>query len=468
MADSRPSEVLEILDSERELVVRTVVNGETVAEVRERIDPPPSAMEEARELSILADVRLRRLIAAQHKIGALEEEAASLAAQAHDAKQALADHQAQAQQAQEEADSEILSKALRTRTQPLPAPTGTVPSIKRLIASIVLSNPTLPPLILPAMLPPILRIFAQTVEQAEHALNQYFSPDALAAAPCIGVDTEGYGKLDRQTKLADAPMPLSHHASGTYLFKHGIRLLQMAGPDAVIVMDLDAMGGIPPLAIQILSDPTVVKTGVNLSVDALQTIYREGHSLLNGVELSHLYKCIHPTPSMAPLAVQLSLAHLSQEILGHEVDKELQTSDWRADPLSEEQIYYAGSDALIAYLLYVALEADLPPAPWDGFSANAFTFNCAYVAQGRVVTPDDCCVHGRNVKLWGVFEDPASSSSWSPRHEHLALWSKGISHQFRNLPLAQFLQELARRRVAFQAELDRELLTYLAYQQSLA
>ncbi|KAI4526845.1 hypothetical protein K525DRAFT_264790 [Schizophyllum commune Loenen D] len=92
MADSRPSEVLEILDNERELVVRTVVNGQTVAE----------AMEEARELSILADVRLRRLIAAQHKIGALEEEAAGLAAQAHDAKQALADQQAQAQKAQEE------------------------------------------------------------------------------------------------------------------------------------------------------------------------------------------------------------------------------------------------------------------------------------------------------------------------------------------------------------------------------
>ncbi|KAL1737700.1 hypothetical protein HDZ31DRAFT_14380, partial [Schizophyllum fasciatum] len=160
--------------------------------------------------------------------------------------------------------------------------------------------------------------------------------------------------------------------------------------------------------------------------DAYMIAVREGHALHNGVELSHLYKCLHPSPAVAPLAVQLSLARLSSLLLDHEPDKELQRSDWRAYTLTADQIRYAQDDALIAYLVYERLEALLPQVPWDGYNANAFTFSCAYVVGGRVVTVQDEQVHGRDVKVWGVFEDPASSQAWSPKHAALSSWSKGV------------------------------------------
>ncbi|KAL1738653.1 ribonuclease H-like domain-containing protein, partial [Schizophyllum fasciatum] len=190
---------------------------------------------------------------------------------------------------------------------------------------------------------------------------------------------------------------------------------------------------IPQLAAQLLCDPTVVKAGVNLSGDAHLLAYRYGLALINGVELSHLFKCLHPSPSIAPLAVQLGLAHLSARVLRHEADKTLQASDWKADQLTPAQIAYAAEDAQIAYHLYVALERQLHVDRWEGFNANAFTFNCAYVLDGRVVCPTEEPAMGRHVRLWGVFDDPSSTSPWTPKHAALSNWSKGIYAQCRLL-----------------------------------
>ncbi|KAL1737888.1 hypothetical protein HDZ31DRAFT_78800, partial [Schizophyllum fasciatum] len=126
----------------------------------------------------------------------------------------------------------------------------------------------------------------------------------------------------------------------------------------------------------------------------------------------------------------------------------------------------AQDDALIAYLVYERLEALLPQVPWDGYNANAFTFSCAYVVGGRVVTVQDEQVHGRDVKVWGVFEDPASSQAWSPKHAALSSWSKGVFNLCRTLSPAAFAEDLCRRRLAYHNALMNDLITYVRYRPS--
>ncbi|KAL1739393.1 ribonuclease H-like domain-containing protein, partial [Schizophyllum fasciatum] len=252
------------------------------------------------------------------------------------------------------------------------------------------------------MLPLVTRLFADTMASANAYLDAHFSQEILASVPCVGTDIEFWGRMEKIGWLADVPMPISQYASATYNAKSAIRLLQLAANGVALAIDVWATDGIPPRAVEILEDPTVIKTGVSLVGDAYMIAVREGHALHNGVELSHLYKCLNPSPAIAPLSVQLSLARLSSLVLGHEADKELQQSDWRADVLSPEQIKYAQDDALIAYLVFERLESSLPQGPWEGYNANTFTFNCAYVVGGRIVTAQDEQIRGRDVKVWGV------------------------------------------------------------------
>ncbi|KAL1682152.1 ribonuclease H-like domain-containing protein [Schizophyllum commune] len=318
------------------------------------------------------------------------------------------------------------------------------------------------------MLPTVERLFASDLESANRYLALYFSPEVLADAPCVGMDTESWGRMERLSKLANAPMPLSRHASATYLAQHNVRLLQFAALGVVLTIDLWKTGGesFPTLLTVILEDPTIIKAGANLIMDAIAIAYREGHALRNGVELSHLYKCIYASLSMAPLSAQFSLAHLSLVVLGHEHDKELQTSDWKAEVLTPAQVRYSQDDALISYLVFVALERALRASPTFGFNANSFTFNCAYIVDGWIVNPYDQAVQGRDVKIWGVFDDPASPSSWSPKHVDLAVWSKGIYQLCRTLTPDAFCLEMHRRQLAYHQDLMQDVLTYMLYLQS--
>jgi DNA polymerase-1 len=56
--------------------------------------------------------------------------------------------------------------------------------------------------------------------------------------------------------------------------------------------------------------------------------------------------------AIAPYRVPRSLAHVAREVLGEELDKELQTSDWSASTLSPAQMAYAAKDAEIMVPLF--------------------------------------------------------------------------------------------------------------------
>jgi ribonuclease D len=68
------------------------------------------------------------------------------------------------------------------------------------------------------------------------------------------------------------------------------------------------------------------------------------------------------------------LKHLCREVLGIEISKTQQTSDWGAQVLSAEQILYAASDVLYLHRLRAALDAILVREGREHLLAACFAF----------------------------------------------------------------------------------------------
>ena len=68
------------------------------------------------------------------------------------------------------------------------------------------------------------------------------------------------------------------------------------------------------------------------------------------------------------------LKDLVKELLGHDLSKQQQSSDWGAETLSEAQIAYAASDVLYLHELRTRLDAMLKREGRDGLAEAAFRF----------------------------------------------------------------------------------------------
>ena len=68
------------------------------------------------------------------------------------------------------------------------------------------------------------------------------------------------------------------------------------------------------------------------------------------------------------------LKDLVREVLGHDLSKQLQLSDWGAENLSEAQLAYAASDVLYLHALRDKLNAMLAREGRDGLAAACFRF----------------------------------------------------------------------------------------------
>ena len=68
------------------------------------------------------------------------------------------------------------------------------------------------------------------------------------------------------------------------------------------------------------------------------------------------------------------LKDLCKELLGVDLSKQQQTSDWGADKLSEEQLAYAASDVLHLHALKAKLDALLAREGRTELAQAAFTF----------------------------------------------------------------------------------------------
>ena len=68
------------------------------------------------------------------------------------------------------------------------------------------------------------------------------------------------------------------------------------------------------------------------------------------------------------------LKDLTRELLGVEISKQQQSSDWGAETLSEAQLAYAASDVLFLHALREKLDAMLTREGRDGLARAAFLY----------------------------------------------------------------------------------------------
>jgi len=106
---------------------------------------------------------------------------------------------------------------------------------------------------------------------------------------------------------------------------------------------------------------TIIKVGYKVAVDFRRlagsfphiSAFRRVNSV---VELSTLAKMLHPSSSLQSLG---SLQRLTKLVLGYDISKEQQCSDWETRPLTPDQIEYA------------TLDCALPPRLLDGMAEGA-------------------------------------------------------------------------------------------------
>lgn len=136
-------------------------------------------------------------------------------------------------------------------------------------------------------------------------------------------------------------------------YRNRIRLIQFATETEAFVIDNFKINDVGRgLIKEFLESEYPIKVGYNLKFDVKQTRHHLGvqhFGRLFCCELAYrLTKC-----GQEP--AHKTLLYVVKEILGIDISKEQQKSDWSVDSLSEEQIYYAGKDAWIVLGLREAL-----------------------------------------------------------------------------------------------------------------
>nr|OQO20839.1 hypothetical protein B0A51_13234 [Rachicladosporium sp. CCFEE 5018] len=147
--------------------------------------------------------------------------------------------------------------------------------------------------------------------------------------------------------------------------KRCVSLVQIAGEDRIGLFHLALFKGdtsdtlIPSALRQILENPNIAKTGVNVSGDAARLKKCFDIEMQGVFELSHLYRVVkfsEDYPGKVNKAL-VSLQSQVEEVLMLPMAKgEVRTSAW-SKALNEQQCTYAASDAYAGLQLYHALEA---------------------------------------------------------------------------------------------------------------
>ncbi len=167
-------------------------------------------------------------------------------------------------------------------------------------------------------------------------LHRHDLPPGLSLGPIVAVDTEAMGLNPHRDRLC---------------------LVQLSAGDgqAHLVQILPtALGGhgfdCPNLA-RLLADPETVKLMhfARFDVAVLQ------HSL--GITVAPVRCTKIAAKLVRTFTDRHGLRDLCRELLGIEISKQQQTSDWGAPELSPDQIAYAASDVLYLHALWAKLEA---------------------------------------------------------------------------------------------------------------
>ena len=161
-------------------------------------------------------------------------------------------------------------------------------------------------------------------------------PEGLALGPMVAVDTETMGLNPWRDRLCLVQLSAGDgHA-------HLVQLLPVS---------LGGRGFDCPNLARLLADPDTVKLMhfARFDVAVLQ------HSL--GITVAPV-KCTKIAARLTrTFTDRHGLRDLCRELLGVEINKQQQTSDWGAPELTAEQLAYAASDVLHLHALWARLEA---------------------------------------------------------------------------------------------------------------
>ncbi len=167
-------------------------------------------------------------------------------------------------------------------------------------------------------------------------LHRHDLPDGVALGPVIAVDTE---------------------TMGLNLHRDRLCLVQISAGDGVahlVQLIPEALGGhgyaAPNLA-RLMADPATVKLMhfARFDVAALQEAF--------GITVAPVRCTKIAAKLVRTFTDRHGLRDLCRELLGVEISKQQQTSDWGSPDLTPEQLAYAASDVLHLHALWARLEA---------------------------------------------------------------------------------------------------------------
>jgi len=158
-------------------------------------------------------------------------------------------------------------------------------------------------------------------------------PDGLSLGPVVAVDTETMGLDPKRDRLC---------------------LVQLSAGDGTVHLVQIAQGQTqaPNLA-RLLADPAVLKLFhfARFDIAALQNAL--------GVVTAPVWCTKIASRLVRTYTDRHGLKYLLAELLGVDISKQQQSSDWGADTLTEAQLAYAASDVLYLHRLKEALDAML-------------------------------------------------------------------------------------------------------------
>ena len=175
----------------------------------------------------------------------------------------------------------------------------------------------------------------QFQKDATIQLHRHDLPDGLAFGPVVAVDTETMGLNPHRDRLC-----LVQLSSGD----GSAHLVQIVPPG------LGGGADCPNLK-RLLADPDTVKLMhfARFDVAVLQ------HAL--GIQVAPVRCTKIAAKLVRTFTERHGLAALCKDLLGLDLSKQQQTSDWGAAELSSEQLAYAASDVLHLHALWARLEA---------------------------------------------------------------------------------------------------------------
>lgn len=166
-----------------------------------------------------------------------------------------------------------------------------------------------------------------------HILHQHDLPDGLAPGAAVAIDCEAMGLNPHRDRLCLVQVSTG---DGT---AHLVRIAP--GQDAA------------PNLTRILADPSVEKL-FHFGRFDIAALYRSFAVLAAPVYCTKIASKLART-----YTDRHGLKYLLAELLGIDISKQQQTSDWGAEALSEAQCAYAASDVLYLHRLRDALDAML-------------------------------------------------------------------------------------------------------------